>query len=102
MSVPVLITELSRPSAGLPFYVEFHDEGRLASRAAARSQLATILTWSALHTAQTFELLASLAQKRRCLAPTSLREELEEEFTEAGHPALVAERDSTRNLLSLG
>jgi tetratricopeptide (TPR) repeat protein len=125
VSVPALITELSRPSAGRPFYVEFHDEGRLASRSAARSQLPTILTRSALHTAQTFEILPLLTQKRRCLAPTSLREELEEEFTEsddrvkkgwtvvaasergvtfqeleAGHPALVAERDSTRNLVN--
>jgi tetratricopeptide (TPR) repeat protein len=121
VSVPALITELSRPSAGRPFYVEFHDEGRLASRAAARSQRPTIFTRSALHSAQTFEILPLLTQKRQCLAPTSLREELEEELTEsedrvkkgwtvvaasergvtfqeqeAGHPVLVAERDSIR------
>ena len=64
VSVPALITELSRPSAGRPFYVEFHDEGRLASRAAARSQLPTILTRSALHTAQTFKKSFRCSRRR--------------------------------------
>src|SRR2546428_11712966 len=125
MSIPCELLFQHPASAGRPFYVEFHDEGRLASRAAARSQLPTILTRSALHTAQTFEILPLLTQKRHCLAPTSLRDELEAELTEsedrvkkgwtvvaasergvtfqeleAGHLALVAERDSVRTLLN--
>lgn len=125
VSVPALIAELSRPRAGRPFYVEFHDEGRLSARAAARSQLPTVLTRSALHSAQTFEILPLLTQRRECLAPTSLRDELQAELMEseerveegwtvvaasergvsfqeleAGHPALGAERDSMRTVLN--
>lgn len=125
VSVPALITELSRPGGGRPFYVEFHDDGRLASRAAARSELPTILTRSALHTAQAFEILPLLPHKRICLAPRSLRDEIDAERAEAedrvkngwnvlaasergvtfqemdaGHPALVSERDSIGTLLS--
>ncbi|MEX2302452.1 MAG: hypothetical protein WD733_16035 [Bryobacterales bacterium] len=125
VSVPALITELSRPGAGRPFYVEFHDEGRLASRAAARAELQTILTRSALHTAQAFGILPLLLHKRRSVAPRSLREEIDAECAEAedrvkngwgvlapsergvvfqkleaGHPALISERDSIQALLN--
>lgn len=125
ISVSALITELSRPGSGRPFYVEFHDDGRLASRAAARSNLPTVLTRSALFTAQAFGLLPLLTHKRKCLAPTSLRDEIEGEYAEAAdrvkngwtvlaasdrgvtlqsleadHPILVNERDSIQTLLN--
>ncbi len=118
-TVPDVITHVSRPQSDLPLYVEFHDEGRVASRTAARSQLPTILSRSALHTAQRFEFLSLLADGRRCLAPISLRAEIDAEVeeaedriksgwavvapsergflfhqTDAGDPSLVRERDS--------
>jgi hypothetical protein len=96
----------------------------IASRAAARSELPTILTRSALHTAQVFESL-SLLKHKRCLAPKSLRDEIDDDCIEsedrvkngwnvlaasergvmfqeleAGHPTLVKERDSPQNLLN--
>jgi tetratricopeptide (TPR) repeat protein len=119
VTVPDLIAKLSRLGGEGPFYVEFHDEGRLASRDAARSQLPTILSRSALHTAQAFGNLHLLTHKRTLLAPRSLWVEIDEELAEAedrikngwtvlspsergfaihhlepGDPALVSERES--------
>jgi hypothetical protein len=84
VSTPVLISALSSLDSGRPFYVEWSDsEGRLASRAAARLNGTTVLTRSALFTAQAFDLLPFLLQERRCIAPRSLREEIRAELSEA-------------------
>ncbi|HEY2981134.1 MAG TPA: hypothetical protein VGJ22_08135, partial [Anaerolineales bacterium] len=124
-SVPALMEELSRPDGDKPLYVEWaDDERRRASRDAARARGATVLTRSALATAQAFDFLPLLARDRQCIAPRSLRDELRGELTEAeehvrdgwkvlaasdqgfaiherepGHPDLVRRRDSVRALL---
>lgn len=124
-STPALIAELSRTDGRRPVYVEWSDSaGQLGSRAAARLDTPTVLTRSALFTAQVLELLPLLMRSRRCIAPRSLRDEIRAELADAterveqgwtvvaaserglameslkaGDSILVRRRDSIRSLL---
>lgn len=126
VSVPVLMSELSRADGGRPLFVEWSDdEGPRVSRAAARLNDPVVLTRSALVTVDAFKLSDLVVRNYKCIAPRSLRDELKAELGEAqervdegqtlvassgerglvihkqdaGDPVLVRRRDRSQELL---
>ena len=84
VSVPDVIGHISRPESGLPVFVEWSDEeGGRMSRDTARNAHTVVLSRASLVTMQAFDLQQVVAEKFRCLAARSLRDQIRSELAEA-------------------